>query len=92
MAKGKIGVHGTDAETGRGKEKGEKKCVITRDQFRQHAPAAVTVPATVATKKEYATGTLGYFAQVSMVVEVDGVPTKMTGNCQLYVANSKEAE
>lgn len=38
MAKGKIGVHGTDAETGRGKE-GSRKTLpsITRAQFSEFA-------------------------------------------------------
>lgn len=88
MAKGKVGVHGTDAETGR---KDKKACPITKTQFREKAPNAVSAGNVALLKKEFATGTLGYFAQISVTVEVDGVPVKLTGNAQLYVPNSKEA-
>lgn len=103
--KKKVGVHGTPAETKLDKvpgtlaneqkqeaEEKKKECVITKKQWDAKAPAAVTVPATIATKKNFSTGTMGYYAQVSAVIEVDGVPVKLTGNCQLYVANSKEAK
>lgn len=90
MAKSnKVGVHGTDAETGR--NAGEKGCPITRAQFAK-APAAVNLPAVALIKKEFSTGTLGYFAQIDMVVEIDGIPVKIKGNAQLYIPNSKEAK
>lgn len=90
MAKSKVGVHGTDAETGR--NGGVKACPITRAQFQTKAPAAVTLPATALVRKEFSTGTMGYFAQIDMTVEVDGVPVKMKGNAQLYIANSSDAK
>lgn len=99
--KKKIGVHGTPAETGADKVKGtaaaeaketaKKECKITKKQFRDSAPAGVNV-STVAIKKEFGTGTLGYYAQVAVDIMVDGVPVKLTGNVQLYVGNSKEAK
>lgn len=102
MAKdNKIGVHGTPKETGADKVKGtaanetkeaaKKDCKITKKQFRDSAPAGVPVQ-TVAIKKEFTTGTLGYYAQVSADIMVDGVPVKLIGNVQLYVSNSKEAK
>lgn len=90
MAGKKVGVHGNDSETGR--NKGEKKCPITRAQF-DEAPATVELPAQILQKKVFATGTLGYFGQVSFMVNVPGVgPVKLTGNVQGYVPHSKEAE
>lgn len=92
--KNKIGVHGTDAETGRNKPTaGEPKpCLITRTQFREKAPVAVEVPASAVMKKEFTTGTMGYFGQISVTVMIDGTPVKLTGNMQLYVPNSKDAK
>lgn len=69
-----------------------KTCVITRQQFREKAPAAIEVKDVLPVKKEFETGTLGYFTQVSAVVHIDGVPVKMNGMCQLFIPNSKEAK
>lgn len=91
----RVGVHGTDAETGRGN--GEPKgCAITRAQFEKDAPAAIQLPATVVIKKTFSTGTLGYFAQIEVVIPglvgEDGQPVKAKGNAQLYIAKSAEAK
>jgi hypothetical protein len=73
-------------------EKAKKECVVTRSQFRDKAPAAVQVTNVVAVKKEFESGTMGYYTQVTAVVEIDGVPVKMNGQCQLFIANSKDAK
>jgi len=67
-----------------------KACLITRTQFRESAPAAVQIN-DVIKKKEFATGTLGYYGQITVVVTVDGVPMKLRGQAQLFVDNSKNA-
>jgi hypothetical protein len=69
----------------------EKECAITKKQFKTGAPAAVKIEG-VAMKKEFATGTLGYFGQISVTIEVDGVPVKMNGQVQVFVPNSKNAK
>lgn len=100
--KKKIGVHGTAAETGADKVPGtkaaeeKKACPITKTQFTNEAPAAVQVANVVMTKKVFAPdkdgkSTLGYFAQVQVTIIVNGEPVKLNGNCQVYVANSKNA-
>jgi hypothetical protein len=53
----------------------------------------VTVPPTILPKKEYASGSFGYSGEVSIVVDVDGVPTKVKGHLNLtvpYSANAKD--
>lgn len=70
------------------------KCAITKTQFRKGAKplrASVNGTETVANVKEFASGTLGWFANGSTVVEIDGIPTKVTYQIQLFVANSKNA-
>ena len=90
MAKNKVGVHGTDAETGRG-GKAEKECPITREEF-DTAQDALKLSETLLSKKTFATGTLGYFGQISAIVTINGKPVKLTGNAQLYVPHSKDAK
>lgn len=68
----------------------KKACVITRAQF-QKAPMAIKVECAVI-KKEFESGTLGYYAQISTTVEIDGLPVKMNGQVQLFIANSKDAK
>lgn len=81
----------TPAEETNGNGREKKPCPITKSEFRASAPAAVQLGSTVLLKKEFATGTLGYFAQISTTIVVDGKPVKVSGNAQLYVPNSKEA-
>jgi hypothetical protein len=74
------------AETG-------KECKVSRKQWKDKAPVAVTVPPTILPKKEYASGSFGYSGEVSIVVDVDGVPTKVKGHLNLtvpYSANAKD--
>lgn len=70
------------------------KCAITKGQFRKGAKpmrASINGVETVANVKEFASGTLGWFANGSTVVEIDGVPVKVTFQIQAFVANSKDA-
>lgn len=77
------------------KAKGEKKSPVTRDQFKKGAKPMMAkigdVPVAVM-PREFSTGTLGWFANGATVIEVDGVPCKVTYSVQLYIANSKEAK
>lgn len=87
-----------------GGDKAKKVCPITRKQFSEGAkPLTLTiegpgikhpVQVVLGTKefkgKDGNGGTLGWFANGQAVVEIDGIPTKVTFQGQVYVANSKE--
>ncbi len=92
----KVGVHGTDAETGRGKDspKTGRTCPVTLEQFRGKAPRGLTVtidgkPMT-ADIKEFSTGSFGWFLNGKTVVDVDGVPTTVQIGMNITVVGSKE--
>jgi hypothetical protein len=80
MAKGKaVGVHGTDAETGRDKKPGNKaKCPLTKDEFLGAAKAvAVKLGDSVllgAAPREFASGSFGYYAGGRVTMMVGDVP------------------
>lgn len=91
MAKNKkIGVHGTDAETGRGAD--GPKCPITRQQFDKATPIVVSVAdrQVIAAPKHFSTGSIGWYAGDKIVVTVDGVPVKVQVGITLTVVGSKE--
>lgn len=96
MAKGKkIGVHGTDEETGRAsKIKESKPCPVTEEEFLEHAqPAAVNVPAlsvsAILNPKKFASGSLGFFANGKTVVTINGKPCPATFQTQVILNKSK---
>lgn len=84
MAKAK--TNGTTAKT--------KTCPVTRSQFRKGAkPMKAQLgdqPLALMTK-EFASGTFGWFTNGQSVVDIDGVPCKVTFQVQVFVANSKDA-
>jgi hypothetical protein len=74
---------------------GKTECPLTRDEFLKAAkPLTVTVGGrqVVASVKEFSTGSLGWFSNDKIVVEIDGVPVKVQANLNLIVVGSKEAE
>lgn len=71
--------------------KAKTECPVTREQFKS-APPAVVIDKVALLRKEFSTGTMGYFTQIEATVEINGVPVKMKGNAQVYIANSKEAK
>lgn len=96
MAKGKkVGVHGTDEETGRAKEiKTSKACPVTEEEFLENAkPAALNVPdlsvAAILNPKKFSSGSLGFFANGKTVVTVNGKPCAATFQTQVILNKSK---
>ena len=95
MAK-KIGVHGTDAETGR--NKAGSKCPISREQFAKSAPVLMIdfgdgkqpIGKMIAGPREFASGSMGWYAGEKITVMVDGVPVKVQVGINLTVVGSKD--
>ena len=68
-------------------------CPITRDQFRNGAkPVTVTIGNTplVADAKEFSTGSLGWYLNGKVAIEVDGVPVSVQVGLNLTIVGSKE--
>ena len=68
-------------------------CPITREQFREGAkPITVTIGAIplVADPKEFSTGSLGWYLNGKVVVEVNGVPVSVQIGLNLTIVGSKE--
>ena len=92
----KIGVHGTDAETGRNGDQ-RTTCPVTREQFKR-APAVTVqfvvdgqvVSSQTATPREFSTGSLGWYTGDKVTVPVDGVPCKCQVGCNLTVVSSRD--
>jgi hypothetical protein len=69
------------------------QCPITREQFRQKAkPVAVTIAAAThdAEVKEFSTGSLGWYVNGKMMVEIDGVRVPVQIGLNLTIVGSKE--
>jgi len=76
--------------------KAKTPCPVTAEQFLAKAPAilAVTIAGQpiAADRKQFSTGSLGWYGQGKIVVEIDGVPVKVQVGLNLTVVGSKEAE
>lgn len=100
MAKDKIGVHGTDKETGRNKgqekkEVGDKECPITRKQFTDNAegiPIKIAGQDYMLQTKEFSSGTFGWFINGSFKVIIDGEEVRVPFQVQAFVPQSKNAK
>jgi hypothetical protein len=71
-------------------------CPITRKQFREKAAKALKVeiddtPLT-APLKEFSTGSLGWYANGRITVNVDGVPVTVQVGLNLTIVGSKDAK
>ena len=68
-------------------------CPITREQFREKAKA-VTVQIAgsnlIADVKEFSTGSLGWYLNGKVNIEVDGVPVSVQIGLSLTIVGSKE--
>lgn len=58
------------------------KCPITREQFREKAPASLTLmlpdgQTVLCEKKEFSTGSFGYYPLNKPVLTVDGLPARL---------------
>ena len=95
MAGKKIGVHGTDAETGRAKANGAAKAPdISRDEFLKANAInlAEAFAGRFAAPKEFSTGSYGFFLGEAVTVVVGGKPVSCQANVILTVKHSKPAE
>ncbi len=106
MAKGnKVGVHGTDAETGRDKAKAADgkaatgtKCPVTREQFNAAAKAVVaefrvgnqSVGMLSGVPRSFDSGSVGWYITGKIVVDIDGVATPVQIGLNATVVGSKE--
>ncbi len=72
-----------------------KACAVSRADFRKNAKAlngSVNDTPIAIAPKEFKTGTLGWFANGSTIVMMDGVPVKATFMVQLFIPHSQEAK
>ena len=69
-------------------------CPVSRQTFRQKAKAALRVVIDgrefEAEAKEFSTGSLGWFANTKIVVEIDGVRVPVQVGLNLTIIGSKE--
>jgi hypothetical protein len=87
MAKGKTQQAGEKAEA--------PKCPVTKADFLTKAkPILVVVNGEqrVATVKEFATGSFGYFMNEKVTVMIEDIPVKVQANVLLTVIGSKDAK
>lgn len=77
-------------------EKEGPKCPITRKQFQEDAPPSVAVVINgslqAANKKEFSTGSLGFYCGDKVTLIIDGVPVKCSVSCSIVIVGSKEAD
>lgn len=93
--KDRIGVHGSDEETGRAKANGEAaKCPVTREEFLAGAKSLeveIGGAKRFADVKEFSTGSFGYFLNDRLPVMVSGKQLKVMVNLVVTVIGSKDA-
>jgi hypothetical protein len=67
-------------------------CAITREQFRHAKPITVVIndQRLDAEPKEFSTGSLGWYLNAKVTVEVDGVRVPVQVGMNLTVVGSKE--
>lgn len=72
-------------------------CPVSREQFKKATPLKVVITqgdAVVATllasPKEFATGSFGFFANEKLIVEVGGIPMKVQSNLLMTAVGSKD--
>lgn len=74
--------------------KAKKECPVTRKAFKEGAkPIIVDIGGqkVLMDKKEFSSGTFGWFANGTLIVTIGDVPVKVSFQCQAYVPNSKDA-
>lgn len=79
--------------------KAKKVPQVTRQQFRDKAPASIAVklhdgkmelPGVIAVKKEFETGSLGWYGNGKILVEIDGKPCEVQMGFNFTLIGSKE--
>jgi hypothetical protein len=102
----KVGVHGSDTETGRKRGdnapdasgKPAKKPDISKEDFEAKAPQVVELGKVFtnkfANKKTFAKGGYGYFLSDKVFIEIDGKPVKLqvTINASVVHGKPKDAD
>ena len=72
---------------------GDKKCPVTLEQFNKKAPSelAVTIAgkAMSAEKKEFSTGSFGYYINTKITLDVDGTPVTFQVGANITAVGSK---
>lgn len=70
-------------------------CPITATTFSEKAPPTIKVNINgrecLAQRKEFQTGSFGYYLNEKVVIEVDGKPLTLTAGMNLIVVGSKDA-
>lgn len=96
--KNRVGIHGSDAETGRAKEvakeAGEKVAQISHEEFAAKAkPLVVSIGGKeqLAMNRRFASGSIGWYAGDKVIVEIDGKPVRCTVSMSIVVIGSKSA-
>lgn len=67
-------------------------CPITRDQFKHAKPVTVQIndQKLIADPKSFSTGSLGWYLNAKVTLEVDGVPVQAQIGMNLTIVGSKE--
>jgi hypothetical protein len=68
-------------------------CPVTREQFRTGAkavPISIGGTTMLAEPKEFSTGSLGWYLNGKVVIEIDGTPVSVQVGLNLTVVGSKE--
>lgn len=94
MAKSKVRTDVEPGETGAKPSNGKKgtQCPISRQQFKKAKGIVVTVEGQSinADPKEFSTGSLGWYTNGKVTIEVDGVPCKAQVGMNITIVGSKE--
>jgi hypothetical protein len=72
-----------------------KKCPVSKSVFVEHAaPIAVRIgdQSLIAVPKEFSTGSLGWYGQGKIVMDINGVAVQVQVGVNLTVVGSKEAK
>lgn len=76
------------------KERAKRICPITRQEFRDHGPQALTITvegiAASATRKEFSTGSLGWNLNGKTTVTIAGKPVDVQIGMNMTIIGSKE--
>jgi hypothetical protein len=76
-------------------EPASKKCPVSKGDFNEHAaPVAVRIgdQSLIAVPKEFSTGSLGWYGQGKIVMDINGVAVQVQVGVNLTIVGSKEAK
>lgn len=97
--KNRVGVHGSDSETGRNKPAGagakKTPCPVTAEEFLKSAPVMAAVfngQSIVGGPRVNASGSFGYYLQGKITLEVGGKPVTFQVGANVTAVNSKPGD